>query len=158
MQKFQWSFFSSYFPESAIKTNMLLVKEDATERKNWKGMVALLDKSNNSHTSIYPPSQSRWVDIQRYSAEFPQIVWDSCQSARCKCQLCAWKIRFCVHNPEGARVAPHAWMPSSSKYRGAKCYHVYYGSEFLYISYALPNSDQIRILTSSSIKILLSFL
>lgn len=33
MEKFQWSFFSSYFPESAIKNNMLLVKEDAMERK-----------------------------------------------------------------------------------------------------------------------------
>lgn len=82
-----------------------------------KEMVVLLDsKSTNSHTSIYPPSQSRWVDILCYSAEFPQIVRYSCQSARCKRPLCAWKIRFCVRSTEGARVATHTWMPSSSKY------------------------------------------
>lgn len=70
----------------------------------------------NSHMLIYPPPLSRWGHILFSSAQSPWIVWDSCQSARCKCQSCTWKIRVCVHGPEGARAAQCPWMPSSSKH------------------------------------------
>lgn len=157
MENSQWSFFSPYFPESAIKNNSLLVKEAATEgkEKKWKSMVAPLDdESNNSHTSIYPPARSRWGDILCYPAEFPWIVWDSCQSARCKCPSCAWKIRSFVHGPEGARAATGTGTPSSSKHTEeqsvttftVQCFSAFYMQHLIMIS--------IRILTSSSIKIL----
>lgn len=87
------------------------------ERKKWKGIVALFDNESIPICGFTPPALSRWGDILLSSAQSPWIVWESCQSVRCKCQSCTWKFRVCVHGPEGTRAARCPWMPSSSKHR-----------------------------------------
>lgn len=152
MKNSQWSFFSPYFPESAIKNNALLVKEAATEGKENNEEAWLLCLTTSQTIPI--PASSRWGDILCYSAESPWIVWDSCQSARCKCALCAWKIRSFVHGPEGAGAATGTWMPSSSKHTEEQSVSMFTGHCFstFYMQHLIMIS--MRILTSSSIKIL----
>lgn len=86
--------------------------EAATERKG-KGErdCCSVWQWVNSHMWIYPPALSRRGDILFSSAHSPWIVWDSCQSVRCKCPSRTRKI-----SPEGARAAMCPWMPSSSKH------------------------------------------
>lgn len=91
------------------------------------------------------------------SAKSPWIVWDSCQSVRCKYLSCTWKIRVCAHGPEGTRAATCPWTPSSSKCTEEQCYHVYCAAclSAFYMHCLIMIS--IRSLTSSNIKILQLF-
>lgn len=91
--------------------------EAATERKEkMERDCCSAWQRINSHMWIFPPALSRWGDILFSSAKSPWIVWDSCQSVRCKYPSCTWKIRVCAHSPEGTKAATCRWMPSSSKY------------------------------------------
>lgn len=157
MENSQWSFFSPCFPESAIKTNTLLVKEAATERKEEmkRDGCSAWQRVKQFPYQHLPTSTKQ---MRGYPVLLCRIPLNSLgQLSISQVQMPVMRIKNQVLCPrprrrQGGYMHTDAQLQQTQS--GANCYLVYRAAGFSIFCMRYLIMISIRILTSNSIKIL----
>lgn len=160
MENSQWSFFSPYFPESAIKNNTLCIKEAATERKEKmkRDGCSAWQRGRQFPYQHLPTStkQMRGYPVLLFRIPLNSLGQLSISQVQMSI-MCMKKQVLCPWPRRHQSSYMHMDVQLQQTHRGAKCYHVYRAAGFstFYMHYLIMIN--IRILTSRSIKILQLF-